>query len=219
MALTKAIHGKRKPMKINTASFKVEQKQQIKQALIDFINQPDDKTIKPCPTCPPKAGTAINDCKNCSPNCHYVQTQMSSAPEKYPIEAAIQPLVYAFYTLRLTMPCWSCEGHTNHQGEIFKTPKLWFYSAHEFYPKLVAQYISALKSEHKLDNHWSVRVLPFSQSLFTTTYSLEPLDINAEQTNLLSLQQDIKIIAQDLREGLFKLAKNYIEQANNSPIQ
>ena len=205
-------------MKINNDNFKVEQKLQIKQALIEFINQPDDKTIKPCPTCPPQAGTATNDCKNCSPACPYAKQQMSSDPEKYPIEAAIQPLVYAFYTLRVTMPCWSCEGHNNPQGEIFKTPKLWFYSTHEFYPKLLAQYVSALKSERKLNDHWGVRILPFSQSMFTTTYSLEPLDVNTNQTNLGSLQQDIQTIAKHLRDGLFDLARHYIERADKSPI-
>lgn len=143
---------------------------------------------------------------------------MSSEPDKYPIETAILPLVYAFYTLRLTMPCWSCEGHNDPHGDIFKTPKLWFYSAHEFYPKLVAQYVSKLKGDRKLTNHWGIRVLPFSQSMYTTTYSLEPLDINAEPTDLTSLQQDIKIIAQDLREGLFKLASHYIERVELNPI-
>ena len=205
-------------MKINSDSFKVEQKAQIKQALLEFINQPDDKTIKPCPTCPPEVGTAVNNCQSCSPACPYAKQQMSSAPDKYPIEEAILPLVYAFYSLRLTMPCWSCEGHLNGQGEIFKTPKLWFYSAHEFYPKLLAQYVSGLKSEQKLNKHWGVRILPFSQSMFTTTYSLEPLECNKEQTNLASLHQDIRTIAENLREGMFTLANHYIERADKSPL-
>ncbi|MCZ6862069.1 MAG: hypothetical protein O7I42_17635 [Alphaproteobacteria bacterium] len=43
---------------------------------------------------------------------------MSSEPEEFPIESAIVPLVYAFHSLRLTPPCWSCEGHYNRSGGL-----------------------------------------------------------------------------------------------------
>ena len=204
-------------MKINHDSFKVEQKAIIRQALMELISQPDDKTKMPCPSCHDEK-PQTKGCQDCSPACPYAKQQMSSEPEKYPIEEAILPLVYAFYSLRLLMPCWSCEGHNNGHGDIFKTPKLWFYTTHDFYPKLIAQYVSGLKGEGKLNNHWGVRILPFSQTMFTTTYSLEPLDINTNETNLASLQQDIKTIAQNLRQGLFKLANHYIQRANKSPL-
>ena len=203
-------------MKIKDDCFKVEQKQIIKQALIALTNQPSDKMQRPCPGCRFAVGQehSTTTSKYCSYTCPYASKQMSADPEKYPIEQSIVPLVYAFYTLRLMMPCWSCEGHNDMQGHIFKTPKLWFYSANEFYPKLVAQFVSAYKGEGKISNHWSVRILPFSQSMFTTTYSLEPQEAIPSQTHLSSLQSDIKIIADNLREEMLKLANYYIARAD-----
>jgi len=207
-------------MKIKDDIFKVEQKTQIKQALIDLINQPSDKQDRPCPGCRFAVGheQSVTTSEHCSAECVYAGKQMSSDPEKYPIEHSIVPLVYAFYTLRLLMPCWSCEGHADAKGNIFKTPKLWFYTTNDFFAKLVAQYVSSLKGVGKLNEHCTVRILPFSQSMFTTTNSLEPQDVIPKQTNLQTLQQDIEVIASNLRQEMFKLAQYYIERADKNTV-
>ena len=201
-------------MKIKDNSLTAQHISDIRQALITLIAQPDDRTLMPCPTCHQSKQQPVNSAQDCSASCRYTKYQLSSEPQKYPIEDAILPLVYAFYTLRLLTPCWSCEGHNDHRGDIFKIPKLWFYSSHDFYPKLIAQWVSTHKGEGKLNNHWGVRILPFSQTDFATTYSLEPLDVNIQQTQLSSLQQDVKTIAANIRQGLFKLAKHYIASAD-----
>lgn len=202
-------------MKIRDDSFRVERKDEIKTALIELVNQPSDKDERPCPGCRFSVGAehSLTSTKHCSFHCPNAAAQMSSDPERYPIEAGIVPLVYAFYTLRVMMPCWSCEGHTDQNGSLFKTPKLWFYTLNEFYPKLVAQTLSTLKAENKITHHWQVILLPFSQSMFTTTYSLEPQNINANMTNIMTLHQDIRVIAENLRVEMHKLANYYIARA------
>jgi hypothetical protein len=166
-------------MRIKDDCFKTEQKQVIKTALQELVSQPSDKEARPCPGCRFAVGNthSTTSSARCSAQCPHASGQMSSDPEKYPIEPHIVPLVYAFYTMRLMMPCWSCEGHGDNTGGVLKTPKLWFYTTNDFYAKLVAQYVSTLRGDRKIQNHWSVRLLPFSQSMFTTTYSLEPQDI------------------------------------------
>lgn len=203
-------------MKINEDRFQAEKQRQIKSALIELINQPSDKEQRPCPDCHLAVGPEQSkiSTEHCSFHCANAPMQMSSDPMRYPIEPGIVPLVYAFYTMRLMMPCWSCEGHLDQQGSLFKTPKLWFYSVNEFYAKLVAQCVSKLKGENKVTYHWTVTLLPFSQSLFTTTYSLEPLDVNPDMTNLNALQNDVRIIAENLRSELFDMARYYIARAD-----
>lgn len=202
-------------MRIKDDSFKVEAKQLIKVMLQDFVNKPSDTQERPCPGC--RYGGPNNDSfkttKFCSYRCPIAPKQMSSDPDRYPIEGAIVPLVYAFYTLKSLMPCWSCGGHINNLGQVIKAPKVWFYSSADFYPKLIAQYVNQLHGEHTIMNNWSVRILPYSQSMFTLTYSLEPLNQNLENMNLDSLHQDIITIAQTLRHGTHNLAHHYIQRA------
>ena len=203
-------------MRIKDDCFKVEQKQLIKTTLIQLIEQPSDKQQRPCPGCRFAVGDnqSQTSAAFCSAQCPAAPEEMSSDPQRYPIEVGIVPLVYAFYTMRLMMPCWSCEGHTDRNGVLVKTPKLWFYTTSDFYPKLVAQYVSTLKGTHKIKNHWVVRLLPFSQSMFTITYSLEPLEASPESIDLNSLQNDIKVISRYFKSEILKLARHYIDRAN-----
>ncbi|MFT4930056.1 MAG: hypothetical protein ACI8WB_006192 [Phenylobacterium sp.] len=205
-------------MKIKDDCFKVEQKLVIKTSLTDLVNQPTDRQQRPCPGCRFAVGHNRSRVSTtyCSANCSAAPREMSSDPERYPIEVGIVPLVYAFYTMRLMMPCWSCEGHADANGVTQKTPKLWFYTTSDFYPKLVAQYVSALKGSHQIENHWAVRLLPFSQSMFTITYCLEPQESATQLGQLNSLQNDIKVIARNFRQELHKLARHYIDRAEKN---
>lgn len=205
-------------MKISDANLKPNQTQQIKEALISFVNQPSDKEERPCPGCRFAVGESQSQTSTefCNAYCINAPLQMSSDRQRYPIEAGAVPIVYAFYTMRLLTPCWSCEGHNSPEGVLLKTPKIWFYSLNEFYAKLLAQHVSQLKAQQRIENHWTVKLLPFSQSMFTTTYSLEPNDISTNVTNLSSLQNDLKIIAQHLREDMHQLAHSYIDLADKN---
>ena len=77
---------------------------------------------RPCPGCrfTFDESKSITSTLHCSPQCEYAPRQMSSDPDKYPIESGVVSLAYAFYTMRVMMPCWSCEGHVSDDGEIVK---------------------------------------------------------------------------------------------------
>jgi hypothetical protein len=135
---------------------------------------------------------------------------MSSEPDQYPIENRIVPLVYALYTLRLLTPCWSCEGHLDPESNIWKKPKVWFNSTSAFYPKLISQVIGGLQGQHKISQSWCVKILPFSQSMFTTTYSIEP---DSDDASLAELHTDISVLGKLLRYEMMTLASSYVKRA------
>ncbi len=207
-------------MKIKDDVFLTEDKTRTKQDLVNLLNQPSDSQERPCPGCrlsfpddPSPTSTS-----HCSINCPEAAKMMSSDPNKHPIEDHVVPIVYSIYTLRLLMPCWSCEGHENDGEELIKAPKIWFYSVSPFYAKLVAQALSTIKYREKLSYEWSVKILPFSQSMFTLTYSIEP-EIEGKFLNILpKLQKDMKVIGENLRSYVLNDARKYVKQANLSPF-
>ncbi|MCJ8320174.1 MAG: hypothetical protein MJK12_11115 [Colwellia sp.] len=208
-------------MKIKDSQFVKEDKYRIRTELTEFLSQPSDKKERPCPGCRLSFPDcpSIHSTNHCSYKCEEAHKQMSSDPIRYPIEPNIVSMVYCMYTLRLLMPCWSCEGHENSDNEIIKFPKVWFYSTSSFYVKLVSQAISSFRSKRIIHYPWLVKILPYSQSMFTLTYSLEPaieLDTNYQ---LSLLQKDIVTIADNLRFEMFKLAEKYIEESNKSPFR
>ena len=208
-------------MKIKDAHFNVEAKLKTKIELIDLLNQPSDKDERPCPGCRLVfPGVNITSTTQCSINCPEAAFQMSSDPDLYPIEKHVVPIVYSLYTLRLLMPCWSCEGHLDASHNISKLPKIWFYSVSPFYAKLVSQVLTDLRQKRRIKNDWIVIILPFSQSMFTLTYSIEPKsDQYSSDLELTSLQNDMSIIGENLRCEVLKLASKYVDKVNKSPFK
>ena len=129
-----------------------EYKLQYRRELKLLLSQPSDREMKPCPNCDvlcPAHQSPTCTC-SCSPECFFAASNMSSEGERYPVEEKIRPLVYSFYTLRVCMPCWSCEGHYKSNGfEVSKVPKVWFYSRSLLYPRLISEHLSLLKSHKK----------------------------------------------------------------------
>ena len=194
-------------MKINEIRFHSERKKEVLIELQDLLSQPWDRQRRPCPSCRIQFGSESTlSAAHCSSDCRFAPRFMSSDPEKYPIESGVVPLVYALYRMRLMEPCWSCEGHLEATKQIWKMPKVWFYSASHFYPKLVAQLISELQGKHKISNSRGVRILPFSQSMYDTTYSIKP---QAGDQSLARLHADIKVISKTLRLDMLSLARGY----------
>ena len=212
-------------MKVKDNIFNTEQRRETIQELEILISQPSDLRERPCPGCrfvTPDGKMNRSDTQFCSFNCPAAPLQMSSDPARFPIEMGIVPMVYAIYTLRKLMPCWSCEGHLDGHSLINKLPRVWFYSQASFYPKLISQAIAHMEAHHLIDNSWMVRILPFSQSMYTITYSLEPIDISLGSegpARLESLRADIKVIATRLRKDLFAEAQKYIETGQASPFK
>ncbi|MGK0442904.1 MAG: hypothetical protein ACJA0N_002723 [Pseudohongiellaceae bacterium] len=212
-------------MRIKDVEFNVEAKAATLIELKDLLIQPSDQQSRPCPGCrfvTPDGKTENSATKYCSYRCSAAPREMSAEPDRYPIESGIVPAVYAFYTLRKLMPCWSCEGHLDGNNVLSKSPKVWFYATSGFYPKLITQSISQLEMDHKLINSWIVRILPFSQSMFTITYSLEPLlplKRGDDTSLLLTLRKDIVVIADNLRPEMLQQARSYLAKGEKSPFK
>ncbi|MFT4721728.1 MAG: hypothetical protein ACI9SB_002905 [Candidatus Azotimanducaceae bacterium] len=200
-------------MKIRNDADQVADREQVLIALRDLIGQPTDTQVRPCPNCHVsivvESTSSTSSAASCSSQCQYASRMMSSEPEKFPIEEAIAPLVYALYTLRLLTPCWSCEGHLGADGKIGKLPKVWFYCASGFYPRMIAQVIGNLQAHHKIGYSWMVRVLPFSQSTLSTTYSIEA---GPSDASLATLQKDVVVLGQQIRLQTLSLARDYLKK-------
>ena len=164
-----------------------------------LLDQPGDRDARPCPGCNltcPTCGSKSCAC-NCSYNCDDAPRMMSSAPDDFAIEAGIVALVYAFNCLRLTQPCWSCEGHFNKSGELYKLPRVWFYARSMTYPDLISEVLSDLDIARRLSLPWQVCVVCWNDNL-DITFSVEPKINPTTKPELKKMRHDARIIADSL---------------------
>lgn len=131
---------------------------------------------------------------------------ISSEPEKYPLERGIVPLVYELKRLDVFQPCWSCEGHDGADGELWKSPRVWFYSGSVVHLRLLATTIETLHLEGHLNTPWRVALTFSDNDNPDTTFSLEP-EIEQPPPPLASLRQDIELIAAHLHDGYLASAR------------
>jgi hypothetical protein len=142
--------------------------------------------------------------------------QMSSDPDRFPIEAEIVPLVFAFHTLGVCRPCWSCEGHLDSTGGILRPPQVWFYSDTVFYPRLVEEHLAALRIKRRIENDWRVSVTVAEVDNPSTTFSLAPRAPETDTAEgLASLRRDAATIADGLFEGVRAAARTFLRSIEN----
>ncbi len=181
-------------------------KQQAEQELQQLIAQPGAREERPCPNCqlPGDTGHPHQDCHSA---CSNAPQALSSEPDKHPIETRVVKVVFELSTLRLVQPCWSCEGHLNGQGDLWKLPQVSFYAASPLYPKLLITYLNRLKGQKQLHYPWQVIMVDLGQS-WGPTYQLEPaLNQINEAIKLQKLQDDLDKIGDGLGEKLKQEAR------------
>jgi hypothetical protein len=121
---------------------------------------------------------------------------LSSEGERSPVEPLVAPLVFELKKLGVFHPCWSCEGHTDHVGNLWKIPRIWFYADSVVHIRVLADAIGRLFNARRLSARWQV-VLTYSDAANPdTTFSLEPEP--AEDTSLSTLQGDLSVMADEL---------------------
>jgi hypothetical protein len=149
---------------------------------------PDPVCCACCPDYKPSIG--------CHRDCAAAARRLSSEGERSPVEPLVAPLVFELKRLGVFHPCWSCEGHTNAAGQVWKIPRVWFYSDSVVHARALAEAIDRLHAARRLAAHWHL-VLTYSDAANPdTTFSLEPQPA-AEQL-LRRLQGDLRVMADEL---------------------
>ena len=144
----------------------------------------------------------------CAPNCPDAPKALSSDPENFPIEPGITPLVFELKRLAFFEPCWSCEGHDDELGTLWKAPAVWFYCSSMLQLRLLNDSIKSLEHTQALKTRWQISVTHSDPKNPETTYALMPAAPSAGNVLLADLQADVLAIASALNETLRDQANN-----------
>ncbi|MCF8476557.1 MAG: hypothetical protein K9G60_05980 [Pseudolabrys sp.] len=124
----------------------------------------------------------------------------------------VAPLVFEIKKLGVFHPCWSCEGHANQAGDIWKIPRVWFYSDSVVHVRALADAVDRMHADRRLSTRWHL-VLTFSDpGNPDTTFSLEPEP--AANEPLHSLQADLRAMADDLAPRFWHACDALVARTN-----
>jgi hypothetical protein len=151
----------------------------------------------------------------CAPDCPEASKTLSSDPENHPVEPAIMPLVFELKRLAVFEPCWSCEGHNDNSGKLWKVPTVWFYCASPLQLRLLNDAIKSLELGGVLKTRWQVSVTHSDPENPETTYALMPAAPLPEGITLGELQADVPAIANALHETLRDQASHLRDHAGD----
>ena len=141
-----------------------------------------------CPDYKPSIG--------CHRDCSAAPQRLSSEGERSPVEPFVAPLVFELKKLGVCHPCWSCEGHTNQAGDLWKIPRIWFYSDSVVHVRALANAINRLYAARRLSACWHLVLTHSDADNPDTTFSLEPQ--SAADSSLSMLQGDLRVMASEL---------------------
>lgn len=186
------------------------ERQTALRALIEHATRRDGR---PCPGCEiecPKCGSRSCLC-SCAPGCAQAPLELSSDPEKFPIEDGAVPLVYALNDLAIGLPCWSCEGHAETENTAGKTPQVWFYVRHLVFPDLLAHYLWRLHYRKQIANRWKIAVVSTNNNI-DTTFAISPDSAQeGASPSLDSLRADIRVIGKRMNAEIAELARDNLD--------
>ncbi|WP_420347418.1 hypothetical protein [Pelagibius sp.] len=171
-----------------------------------LLAQSSVSSRKPCGNC--GSASATGSACGCGLDWSRLARQLSSDPERFPIEAGILPLVFALSEVPALSPCWSCEGHLDAEGRLHRLPSVWFTCHALAYPSLLAEALAALSAKRVLKHTWQVAAVHCG-SQFEPVFAIEPR-IDAGDVSLSGLHADILALAANLRDRMHSLAAAHI---------
>ena len=204
-------------MRIDAPRGQIPVLETLRRELVEIAGGRLEKAGRPCPECAvacPCSGSSSCACA-CSPSCREARRQLSSEPEKFPIEAGIRPLVYALNTITGCQTIWSCEGHEGPDGGLYRLPAVWFYPGGDgggrpqLLPLLLSDHLAHLERAGKLSCRWQIRIGSWSRQP-VIAYGLEPHGHPDSPVSLKRLHNDIEVIASRLAHGLRQAAERWI---------
>jgi hypothetical protein len=140
-----------------------------------------------CPDYDPATG--------CHRFCPAAPLRLSSDPSS-PVEPLIAPLTFELKRLGVFHPCWSCEGHNDTTGRLWKLPRVWFYANSVVHIRALGEALDRLLTEQRVKARWRVVLTHSDSDNPDTTFSLEP-ELSGGQV-LAELQTDARAIAEGL---------------------
>jgi hypothetical protein len=171
-----------------------------KETIKRFVATAGRPLLRPCEACtlPGSAGAY------CSRPCAHAAQALSSDPERYPIEPNVLPLVFSLTRLNCLKPCWSCEGHNDPGGKLWKLPQVWFYTCYPCYAHLVGKFLWEMKTAKLLSYEWRVSVSAFGDP-GCATYIIEPARL-PDDAELRKLQLDLEVMGRCCEAGITAVA-------------
>ena len=186
-------------MKIERREKSAQESAEIRAELLK-VASPPAKAGRVCdPSCDLVCSTcgATNCSCACFKGCPHIPSVLTSDPN-FPIESKIAALAFELKRLEVFRPCWSCEGHNDHAGALWKVPRVWFYCDSVLHARLLADALKELEIDELISGPWQVRLTFSDENNPDTTFSLEPVIERGSRATLESLQQDVMIIADKL---------------------
>lgn len=190
-------------MKINKPDDGFLDKDVLRHDLMAFISPSASEDIAPCPNCDSKV---ISDC---SSSCSKAPRALSCDPENHPLESKVVPIAFELALSKVFQTCWSCEGHVDQDGQLWKYPQVSFYVCAPVYAQLLLKYVNGLMNDGKLSYSWHVVVSDYGP-LNGMTYTLQPNLYMVTEVHLGKLQQDLLTVSQNMVANLKAIARDLL---------
>lgn len=163
------------------------------------------------PISEPVCGNHCNKYKEigCHRYCSDAPTMLSSELDKYPLEEKITPLVFELKRIGFFTPCWSCEGHLDQNGKLWKIPRVWFYVSSLAHVRVLVEAIKNMGLDKKLITEWEIKLIPSEENNLDTRFSLQPV-VGEGDFSLEEIQKDIDTIAENIYDDVSQQAKKLV---------
>lgn len=184
----------------------------IQTLIVDLgllIKQPTALQSPPCPNCQ-KGAEAVWNREKCSSTCDHASYALSEEPDRYPIEDHVVPLVFELTTMRLVQTCWSCEGHLDINGKIWKLPQVSFYSTKPIYSQLLCNYLARLFWRKKLNYPWEVVLTNYGRT-WDVTYTIKCDQSRIKNPDISLMHKDLLVMAENLSMSIKEDAKSLVQ--------
>lgn len=182
----------------------------------NIVSQLKDVTRRPCVNCSKACSCSHSvSCKcDCSIACAFIGEHLTSDKDKFPIETKILPIVYTLSEMNVCQTCWSCEGHNDANGNIIKLPQVWFYTNSMMLLRLLSDSMASFSGKGVIYD-WKISSAYTARDCEYNAFSLQPDLSFTPNAELLYLQKDIAVIAQELPLTLLKKASDYQKMLTN----
>ena len=175
-------------MRIEPRALDKGRDERLKAELLSFMN-PTPSSYK---VCGERCGNSAASV--CSMSCPDFRDSMSTDP-KEGIEEAIAPMVFELARLSPLDPCWSCEGHLDPMGELWKTPKVWFYCDSIVAIRVLTASIQDLFLVRKLSAQWQIAAVYTGETGLDPMFSIQPCIQEGDGDTLRRLRKDSALIS------------------------